>query len=250
MASIRISEEAGVRYLHFGSRWIQGAMRVARPFSLELDYTRDMMFPLLLSQRPWPRTCLQIGLGAGSLTKFLHRHRPSCRLKIVEIEPEVATAAWHYFKLPDASDRLDVEIADGHEFIARSTRRYDLIQVDGFDSRARAGMLDSLPFYLNARSRLQPGGWFVTNLLRRRHDTGPSMARLVQAFDGRVLALPRCEGGNTVVCARADGDFNADFDTLRERAHALKAETGLNLLPRVAALIARGGDGIALGEAR
>jgi spermidine synthase len=25
---INISEEAGVRYLHFGSTWIQGAMRI------------------------------------------------------------------------------------------------------------------------------------------------------------------------------------------------------------------------------
>ena len=38
--NIDISEEAGVRYLHFGSSWIQGAMRIARPFALELDYTR------------------------------------------------------------------------------------------------------------------------------------------------------------------------------------------------------------------
>ena len=29
--SVDISEEAGVRYLHFGSDWVQGAMRIARP---------------------------------------------------------------------------------------------------------------------------------------------------------------------------------------------------------------------------
>ena len=33
---VDISEEAGVRYLHFGSDWVQGAMRIARPWSLEL----------------------------------------------------------------------------------------------------------------------------------------------------------------------------------------------------------------------
>ncbi len=72
--SIEISEEAGVRYLHFGSRWIQGAMRVARPYALELEYTREMMLPLLF--RPaarWPHRVLLIGLGAASLTKFLYR---------------------------------------------------------------------------------------------------------------------------------------------------------------------------------
>ena len=40
--AIDISEADGVRYLHFGSEWVQGAMRVARPWSLELAYTRDL----------------------------------------------------------------------------------------------------------------------------------------------------------------------------------------------------------------
>src|SRR5512136_2351991 len=63
--SIETSEEHGVRYLHFGSRWIQGAMRVARPWALELEYTRDMMMALLLRPAPqWPRKVLLIGLGA------------------------------------------------------------------------------------------------------------------------------------------------------------------------------------------
>ena len=35
--SVDISEEAGVRYLHFGSDWVQGAMRIARPWALELS---------------------------------------------------------------------------------------------------------------------------------------------------------------------------------------------------------------------
>ena len=45
---IDISEESGVRYLHFGSEWVQGAMRIRKPDALELDYTREMMVPLLL----------------------------------------------------------------------------------------------------------------------------------------------------------------------------------------------------------
>jgi len=52
--SIDISEDDGVRYLHFGSEWIQGAMRIRRPWSLELHYTREMMAGLLLHAAPWP----------------------------------------------------------------------------------------------------------------------------------------------------------------------------------------------------
>ena len=35
--SIEVSEEKGVRYLHFGSDFVQGAMRIARPWALELE---------------------------------------------------------------------------------------------------------------------------------------------------------------------------------------------------------------------
>ena len=66
---IDISEEAGVRYLHFGSDWIQGAMRIRKPYALELAYTREMMAGLLLRDglaadgAHWPRKVLIIGLG-------------------------------------------------------------------------------------------------------------------------------------------------------------------------------------------
>ena len=91
MPSIEVSEERGVRYLHFGSHWIQGAMRVARPWALELEYTREMMLPLAVRDDPaWPATVLQIGLGAASVTKFLYRYRPKASIMVVEIMPEVA----------------------------------------------------------------------------------------------------------------------------------------------------------------
>ena len=41
--AIDVSEKAGVRYLHFSSAWVQGAMRIQRPYALELPYPREMM---------------------------------------------------------------------------------------------------------------------------------------------------------------------------------------------------------------
>lgn len=69
--SIDISEESGIRYLHFGSTWVQGAMRIARPWHLELEYTKEMMASLLMrDDARFPRKVLLIGLGAASLTKL------------------------------------------------------------------------------------------------------------------------------------------------------------------------------------
>ena len=77
-------------------------MRIARPWSLEMAYTREMMAGLLLRpENQWPRSTLLIGLGAGSLAKFIYRNLPDCRMTVVEINPQVEFIAHQYFKLPD-----------------------------------------------------------------------------------------------------------------------------------------------------
>jgi spermidine synthase len=249
MASIEISEESGVRYLHFGSEWVQGAMRIARPWSLELEYTRAMMMALLLRGTRWPASTLQVGLGSASTTRFLYRYRPRTRMTVVEIVPEVVAAARQFFKLPDDTDRLGVEIGDGYEYMARQRRRFDFIVVDGYDAAGRMGMLDTAPFYLNCRERLSARGVMAINLLTGRRGSGASLERIRSAFDGRVLVLPRCEAGNTVALAAAGAPIHASFEDLRTSARALKAETGLDLGPtidRMADETAGQGDGLVL----
>jgi spermidine synthase len=238
--TITIREEAGVRYLHFGSEWVQGAMRIARPSSLELEYTRELMFPLLL--RPggaWPANVLQVGLGSASITRFLHRNRPRSRLTVVEISPEVIAAARQFFRLPD-SPRLRIEVADGHDYVAASDREFDLIVVDGYDERGRTGMLDTLPFYVNCRARLSPRGLAVVNLVdRRRGAAAASAARIAAAFDGRALALPPSNDGNTIAIAGAGEAMETTIEQLTRRVASLRAATGLDLAPSVKRLAAR-----------
>ena len=236
--SIEILEEAGVRSLHFGSHWTQGAMRIARPYALELEYTREMMLALLLrTGARWPRHVLQIGLGAASLTKFLYRHRPHAALTVVEIEPLVLAAARQHFKLPDDPRRVTIEIGDGHDYVAASQREFDLIVVDGFDAKGRAGMLEMLPFYCNVRARLTERGLLVANMLTRTRGVAASVERMRVAFEGRARALPPCSSGNTTVVAAAGRPVDMLLAELRVAARVLKTDTGLNLLPTVARLI-------------
>lgn len=231
---ILVSEEAGVRYLHFSSDWIQGAMRIARPYALELDYTKEMMASLLLRPDPaWPRRALLIGLGAASLTKFLHRYRPDARLTVVEIEPAVVAAARQHFRLPDEDQRFQVVIGDGADFVAGSRQKFDLIMVDGFDDKARTGMLDSAPFYANCSALLSDDGLLVTNLLSRSKSVQRSVERLATAFGGRALAFPSCDSGNTVAFAAKGDSIDFALSELRATARVLKNETGLNLLATV-----------------
>ena len=232
-AAIEVSEEAGVRYLHFGSRWIQGAMRIARPNALELEYTRDMMFPLLLRGGRFPRSVLVVGLGAASVTRFLCRHRPRATQPIVEIEPAVVVAARAHFKLPAESARLAIAIGDASDYVQASGRTFDLILVDGYDAGGRTGRLDSLPFYGDCLARLSDRGLLAANLLTRNRGIKGSLDRVRVAFDGRALALPTCASGNVVIVAAAGDPVEVPGVELVRRARHLRLETKLDLTPTV-----------------
>lgn len=234
---IDISEEAGIRYLHFGSRWIQGAMRIARPWHLELDYTREMMVPLLLrDERRFPRKVLLIGLGAASLTKFIYRNLPLAHLTVVEIEPRVAIAAKQYFKLPEDDKRIHLVIADGAQYVLGTEKKFDLILVDGFNERARPGELNTLPFYQACRTRLTEHGIMAVNLIGLTRGVQDSFSHIATAFDTRALMFPSCDSGNVIAFASAGETVEIALDDLRERAADLKENSGLNLLPTITRL--------------
>ena len=233
MAAIQISEERGVRYLHFGSRWVQGAMRMSRPDALELEYTREMMLPLLLRADPWPERVLLIGLGAGSIVKFLYRNRPRALLTVVELRQDVVDTAGQLFKLPDDPQRLSIELGDGAAYVAGPGSRYDLVLIDGYDAKGRVGVLDTLAFYRHCRGRLRNDAMIVTNLLTRHRGVDASLARLREAFDGRAIALPSCASGNVIAMAAVGAPVDMSAATLQRRATTFRDETGLNLAPTV-----------------
>jgi spermidine synthase len=96
---------------------------------------------------------LLIGLGAGSLAKFVHRH---CRRRVRQWwrSRRSARVARQYFRLPDEDERLRVVIGDGAGFVEQDDSQWDLIAVDGFDSNARAGALAGQAFYAACRRRV------------------------------------------------------------------------------------------------
>ncbi len=244
---IDIAEEAGVRYLHFGSDWVQGAMRIRKPYALELAYTREMMAGLLLRDGlaadggHWPRKVLIIGLGAASLARFVHHHLPQAKIRVVEIAPTVVAAARQFFKLPAEDARFSVHIGCGAQFVLEHDDTWDYVLVDGFDRNARAGVLDTAPFHQAVRARLSARGIMAVNLFGRSRGYKTSLERIVHAFDDRALAFPSCDSGNVVAFGVAGESIERGADELRERARILKQETGLDLLPTVTRLEAAGG---------
>lgn len=234
---IDIRDERGVRYLHFGTEWVQGAMRLRAPQALELAYTREMMAGLLIHDAPWPRRVLSIGLGAGSLVKFIHAKLPDATHTVVEIEPRVVSIAQSYFHVPEEDERLMIEIDDGLDFVACSTACWDLILLDAYDHEVRPGPLSTAAFYRSLRDHLSAQGLMSVNLFNRNRRYDTLIARIDAAFESRSLAFASADKGNYVAFGAAGERVSMSAETLRERAAELQQRTGLDLRPTVSRLI-------------
>lgn len=217
--AITLSESDGVRYLHFGTPWVQGAMRIARPYALELDYVRDMMAWLLFLHAP--RHILQLGLGAGALTKWCWKHLPETQITVAEREASVVAACRQYFRLPADDERLTVVVADAARALQRRDwhQRFGVVQIDLYDAQAQGPVLDSLRFYRSAAAVLAEPGVLVVNLFGDGHASGTrSIERLHGVFRGKVLMLPQTAAGNRVVLCFKGGPMNGYFEALERRA--------------------------------
>lgn len=229
-SAITLSEEGGVRYLHFGTEWVQGAMRRARPFDLELEYTRQMMAWWLFLEPTRPDfRILQLGLGAGSLTKFCWRHCAPASIDVVEIDAQVIACARSMFALPHDDARLHVVCGAARDYLERPRVHglYDVVQIDLYDAQARGPVEDSVAFYTLARAALKAVGIIVVNLFGAHAGFGRSYGRLRAVCDGRAVALPEIEAGNRVVLAFHGPTIDVPVAALYDRAKEIEARCGL-----------------------
>ena len=224
---LEVTEERGMRVLHLGSRAIQSAMRVSRPWDLELAYTSAMMGFLMFN--PMPQDVLMIGLGGGSLAKFIRKQRPQTRITAVEIDPRVIAAARTHFELPPDDDTLRVIEADGALYVRQHPASADVILLDGFDAGNQVETLATQTFYAACRRVLKPGGILVVNLWGRDSEFAEYFARLSRAFDGEVGWISVQNKTNVIVFAFAERGAAARLDAARPRLADLSKRYGLDL---------------------
>jgi spermidine synthase len=225
LAPATISEADGVRYLHLGTPWVQGAMRVRQSLKLELDYVQRMMAWMLL--RPASELnrgeAVQLGLGAAAITRFCHSTL-RMRTTAVELNPTVITACRMFFHLPEDSARLQVLQMDAAAYVADANRA-DSVQalcVDLYDQDAASPVLDSEAFYRDCHSLLDDGGVMSVNLFGRDASFERSAQRIAAAFGaGQVWSLRPTREGNTIVIALKNAPM-PDRTALELRAEAIE----------------------------
>ena len=207
LPEVNFSDWGDVRYLHLGTEWVQGSMKLDAPFEIELEYVQRMMAWLLFFDPASvaKRHAMQLGLGAASLTKFC-RKTLRMRTTAVELNPQVVAACRGWFKLPADDAKLEVVIADAAAEIRqpRWLGTVDALQVDLYDHEAAAPVLDSEAFYADCRALLTEDGVMTVNLFGRSSSYERSLEKITAAFGAdAVWAFKPTREGNTVVLAQA-----------------------------------------------
>lgn len=224
-APVTLSEQFGVRYLHFGTEWVQGAMRISKPDWIELEYAQQMMAWMLFKDQP--RHIVQLGLGTGALTKFSYKWMREAQVTAVDLNPSVITICTTMFKLPANDERLSVIEMDALEYVndPANLGRIDALQVDLYDATARGPVLDTPEFYQSCAACLTPDGIMTVNLFGDHPSYAKNLSAMHFAFD-TVISLPEVHDGNVVAIA-----FNStptlDVAALYERAAQITALTKL-----------------------
>ena len=206
LPEVSVSDDGEVRHLHLGTPWIQGSMRIDAPFDLELEYVQRMMAWLLFvpPESVARRHAMQLGLGAGAITKFCRKKLRMC-CTVVELNPRVEAVCRAWFKLPPDGPMQRVVLADAATEIRKPEWHgaVDALAVDLYDHDAAAPVLDSADFYADCRAILTGDGCLTVNLFGRSSSYESSLEKLAEAFGADALwAFKPTREGNTVVLAQ------------------------------------------------
>ena len=217
---IEVVEALGIRTLHFGSEPRQSSLLVSSPDELHAPYARAMMAWLLFKKHPGH--VLMIGLGGGTLTKFLLRHFDECKVKVVEYRRSVVKIARSYFGLP-IDPRLKIIIGDGGHYVRQRSlmhsEQYDLLMIDAFNDEGMADSVSGETFFDGCKILLKKDGMLAINLWGTDKDLFQQVAKqLGCVFEWRLLFLPVRGRGNIIGFA-----FNNDVPMFA--MNALKARS-------------------------
>ncbi len=194
---VEVIEVDGVRSLYLGSITIQSSMRTKNPNALELTYSRGMMCFLLFSDKV--KSVLSIGLGGGSVPKYIHANCPEISQTIVEINPQVIATARSHFYVPENNEKLNIIEGDGIAHLAENCASADVLMIDAFDALGIPPDFCSQDFFDSCEMALTDCGIFVINLWGSDKKFDIYLRRIEQSFGDKVLMLPTGKPGNIVV---------------------------------------------------
>lgn len=169
---VRIRTKGSLRAMMFvrdsGQEVVESMLDLSKPHELQVPYTRYMFLSYLF--QPKQESALMIGLGGGSMVHFMNHYDPAVKLDVVEIDPKIVEIAEKMFGVKSEGN-VNVQVADGLEYLRTTEKKYDAIYMDAFlkpsrdtDNTGVPLRLKTANFYRGLQARLNPGGVLMINV--------------------------------------------------------------------------------------
>jgi spermidine synthase len=224
---VEVTESNSIRSLHLGTVTIQSSMKVKAPFDLELAYTRGMMGFLLFSDKV--KSVLTIGLGGGSVPKYIWQNCPEINQTIIEINPQIINIARSHFFVPDNAEKFNVIEGDGIAYLAENSASADVLMIDAFDAHGIPPDFCSQEFFDSCAFSLTKSGIFAINLWGSDKSFDVYLQRIERSFNNQTLILPTGKPGNIVVFGFKQSP-DLKISSLREYAKLLENKHKIEFL--------------------
>lgn len=169
----QVNDDAGeaVRLLEVGGVVQSGTYLEKRYTELIFDYLKryDMLFEL----NPTAQRICVLGCGGYDYPEHLIANYPNTVVDAVEIDPAITAIAKRYFYLDrlieeyetERTGRLNLICSDALAHLESEGCRYDAIVNDTFDAGKPPKHLTTSTFARAVKSRLAPGGVYLTNIV-------------------------------------------------------------------------------------
>ena len=188
----------------------------------------EAMVHVPLFAHPNPERVLIIGGGDGGILREVVRHKNIKHITMVEIDGSVIDMCKEYF--PKHSDgayddpRATIVIADGKDFVANCTDKFDVIIADSTDPIGPGEVLFTSDFYADEKKCLNEGGIMVAQngvpFMQEQEvtNTWQRLSRIYKDASFYVAPVPTYTGGFLTVA------WASDDLSLRQQSAAVIAE--------------------------
>ncbi|MFT5445551.1 MAG: spermidine synthase [Gammaproteobacteria bacterium] len=220
---IRISEHAGLRWVHTSEQTLLSAFRPDDPATPVFPNHRCMLCALLLCAQP--ASVLNLGFGVGSFERYFQRHLAHISIESVDTSSALVELSRQWFQIPND---WPVIIAAAHDHLLQSGDTFDLVLCDIFIGDTHPPCLFEADFYAAAAKRLHPDGVLALNLSPESDDELLRILLAVRTSFANVMLSTLSGHGNVVVLASREAF--AEITELRRRAQRQHLTPDLDLL--------------------
>ncbi|MCU7812531.1 MAG: fused MFS/spermidine synthase [Candidatus Thiodiazotropha sp. (ex Notomyrtea botanica)] len=220
--TIAVIEDYGLRWMRFSDGSIQSVMLLEDPAYPVLDYIQALLCSFLFIDQPG--SLLNLGLGSGSIERFILSRLPRIKLATVEIDPDLTELSREYFHLPATHP---VTQASAENFLSENRQTFDIIVCDIYTKSVSDNPILTQGFIDDAARALNSDGVLALNCLPNTEaEMVDILLSIRTCFPWVMLLDVKAQKNIVAICAKRAFISGSD---LTSRMESLFQSTGLNL---------------------